>query len=80
MTEDQKIDNLNFEQALKELETIVGKLESGQGGLEDSITLYERGVALRQYCEGKLKAAESRIEKISLDANGQVKTEAMDNV
>jgi exodeoxyribonuclease VII small subunit len=55
---------LTFEAALKELEGIVARLEQGQVDLEDSITLYERGQALRAHCESKLKAAESRLEKI----------------
>ena len=70
--------NMNFETALAELEKIVAQLESGQGDLDNSIKIYERGVELRKYCENKLKEAEARIEKISLDSTGAVKTEAMD--
>ena len=55
---------LSFEAALKELEGIVARLEQGQVDLEDSIALYERGQALKAHCESKLKAAESRLEKI----------------
>lgn len=55
---------LTFEAALKELEGIVARLEQGQVDLEDSITLYERGQALKAHCESKLKAAESRLEKL----------------
>ncbi len=70
--------DMNFETALGELEKIVAQLESGQGDLENSIKIYERGVALRKFCEDKLKEAEARIEKISLDGAGQVKTEPLD--
>ena len=59
-----EISTLTFEAALKELEGIVARLEQGQVDLEDSIALYERGQALKAHCESKLKAAESRLEKI----------------
>tara|TARA_B100000686_G_scaffold331199_2_gene394410 strand:- start:1284 stop:1529 length:246 start_codon:yes stop_codon:yes gene_type:complete len=80
MTAEQKpkIEEMSFETALGELEQIVGRLESGQGGLEDSIKIYERGVALRQHCEAKLKNAENRIEKITIGQDGQVKAEPLD--
>lgn len=58
------VSTLSFEAALKELESIVAKLEQGEVDLEDSIALYERGLELKAHCEGKLKDAESRLEKI----------------
>ena len=61
---------LSFEAALKELEGIVARLEQGQVDLEDSIALYERGQALKAQCESKLKAAESRLDKIVLGDGG----------
>jgi exodeoxyribonuclease VII small subunit len=64
------IEELNFEGALKELEAIVSRLEQGEVDLEDSIALYERGQALKAHCEKKLKAAETRLEKIVLGASG----------
>jgi exodeoxyribonuclease VII small subunit len=63
---------LSFEAALKELEGIVSRLEQGQVDLEDSITLYERGQALKAHCEHKLKSAESRLEKIVQGSGGQL--------
>ena len=63
---------LSFETALKELEGIVSRLEQGQVDLEDSIALYERGQALKAHCERKLKAAESRLEKIVQGSGGQI--------
>ena len=65
-----EIAGLNFEGALRELETIVARLEQGEVDLEDSIALYERGQGLKAHCEAKLKAAESRLEKIVLGASG----------
>lgn len=62
--------DMSFEAAMAELEKIVQLLESGKSGLEESIQLYERGVALRSFCENRLKDAQLRVEKLSLDANG----------
>jgi len=58
------VDEMSFEAALKELEQIVARLEQGEVDLEDSIAWYERGQALKSHCEKKLKAAETRLEKI----------------
>lgn len=69
---------LSFEVALKELESIVSRLEQGEVDLEDSIALYERGQALKAHCEAKLKAAESRLEKIVQGAAGPSGSEPLD--
>ncbi|MBP8930451.1 exodeoxyribonuclease VII small subunit [Paracoccus lutimaris] len=66
-----EIRNMSFEDAMKELEATVGKLEHGEATLEESIALYERGAALRQHCDAVLRQAEERVEKITLAANGQ---------
>ena len=65
------ITTLSFEEAMRELEATVGKLETGDASLDESIRLYERGAALRQHCEKRLREAEDRVEKITLAANGQ---------
>ena len=72
MSEDQKaaIEALSFEDALTELEQIVGKLEGGQAPLQESIDIYERGGLLKSHCENLLRKAEARIEKITLDRDG----------
>lgn len=62
---------LPFERALAELEEIVRKLEQGSVSLEEFIAIYERGEALKRHCEGLLRGAEMRIEKITLGASGQ---------
>lgn len=72
------VDALSFEAALKELEGIVSRLEQGQVDLEDSIALYERGQALKAHCENKLKAAESRLEKIVLGTGGPIGAEPLE--
>lgn len=69
------IEGLSFEQALAELERIVGQLESGQAPLEQSIALYERGALLKAHCEKRLEAARLRVEKIVVGANGAVGAE-----
>lgn len=66
-----EIKNMSFEDAMKELEATVGKLEHGDATLEESIALYERGAALRKHCDEVLRKAEERVEKITLAANGQ---------
>jgi exodeoxyribonuclease VII small subunit len=71
MTEATDISALSFEKALAALEDIVARLEAGKVDLEESIKIYERGEALRKHCEAKLKEAEARIEKITLDPAGK---------
>jgi len=66
-----EISSLSFEAALAELEKIVAKLESGDAPLQQSIKIYERGEALKTHCEKLLKAAEAKIEKITLNKEGQ---------
>jgi len=56
---------LGFEEAMKELEKIVRDLESGQVKLDDAVKAYERGAALKQHCESKLKEARTKVEKIT---------------
>ncbi len=65
------IKDMSFEQALKELEQIVGRLERGDVELEQSITIYERGEALRDHCDKLLQRAEAKVDKINLADDGQ---------
>ncbi|MDK9695649.1 MAG: exodeoxyribonuclease VII small subunit [Siculibacillus sp.] len=62
---------LPFEKALAELEAIVQKLERGDVVLDESIAAYERGEALKEHCRTLLSAAEARVEKIRLSAEGR---------
>lgn len=66
-----EIEKLSFEDAMRELEATVGRLETGEATLEESIALYERGARLRAHCETRLREAEERVEKITLSAAGQ---------
>ncbi len=73
------VKKLSFERAMEELESIVTKLEGGKVPLEESVTIYERGEALKRRCEELLRQAEARVDKITTDANGQVTgTEPLD--
>lgn len=65
------VEEMSFEEAMAELERVVGQLERGDVPLEDSIKLYERGAALKKRCEAKLKEAEEKVAVITLDADGQ---------
>ncbi len=67
---DKKPEEMSFEESLQELEKIVGALESGSAPLEDSITSYERGMALKKQCEKKLAEAQEKIEKITISPDG----------
>jgi exodeoxyribonuclease VII small subunit len=66
------IAGLSFEDALAELERIVRGLEGGQQKLEEAITAYERGAALRRHCEAKLAEAEARVQAIVERADGSL--------
>ena len=55
----------SFEEAQKELETIVQRLESGEASLDEAITLWERGEELYRTCSAKLDAAQGRIEELA---------------
>jgi len=68
---DTPVSEMTFEQAMSELEQVVGKLERGDVALDQSISLYERGAALKKRCENKLKEAEEKVAAITLDADGQ---------
>ena len=67
---DKPVSELSFEEAMKELETVVDQLERGDVPLDASITLYERGAALKKRCEEELKRAEEKVAAITLDADG----------
>ncbi|MCA6297454.1 MAG: exodeoxyribonuclease VII small subunit [Phenylobacterium sp.] len=75
MADATDIASLSFEQALAELERIVGQLETGQAPLEDSIALYERGALLKAHCEARLEAARLKVEKIVVGPAGAVAAE-----
>lgn len=68
---DKPVAEMSFEEAMKALEGVVDQLERGDVELEQSIALYERGAALKAHCDAKLKAAEEKVDAITLDADGK---------
>jgi len=69
---------MKFEKALKELEDIVEKMEQGSLALDESLTLFERGVKLARFLRSELELAEKKIELLLEEENGNVKTESFD--
>ncbi len=68
---DRPVEEMSFEEAMAELEQVLGQLERGDVALDASIQLYERGAALKKRCEAKLKEAEEKVAAITLDTDGQ---------
>ena len=64
------VTEMSFEQAMAELEQVLGQLERGDVALDQSISLYERGALLKARCETKLMEAEEKVAAITLDADG----------
>jgi len=66
------VEELTYEQALAELESIVAALESGDHALESALAYYERGQALARYCARLLEQAELKVQSLSGDELGDV--------
>lgn len=77
---DKPVSELSFEEAMAELERVVGQLERGDVALEASIALYERGAALKAHCAGKLADAEAKVELIRAAEGKAVSTAPMEGV
>jgi exodeoxyribonuclease VII small subunit len=67
---------ISFEDALRELEGIVASLERGDVSLDDAITAFERGTALKGHCQARLEEARMKVEQIRLPADGRPPAEA----
>lgn len=67
----------SFEEALDELETILKEIESGEVGLEETLSKYERGNALIRHCRGVLNTAEKQIEALSRGDDGSLQSQPM---
>ena len=70
--ENSEINELSFEEALAQLESIVRELESGRIKLDDAVNAYEKAVALKKLCETKLNAAKLKIEQIEISTEDKV--------
>lgn len=75
----QPIESLSFEDAIKELELVVRSLEEGRQPLEEAISSYERGAALRERCEKLLENARLKVDKIVQSAANELSTEPYDS-
>lgn len=72
--EKDKLDELSFEDALNQLESIVKELESGRTKLDDAVNAYEKAMKLKQLCETKLKSAQLKIDKLDINSSDEVKS------
>ncbi|MGA9531185.1 MAG: exodeoxyribonuclease VII small subunit [Anaerolineales bacterium] len=70
MSNPKPVEELTYEQAFVELETIVGALEEGEQDLEDSLGLFERGQALAGRCSQLLAAAELKLYELTQHDDG----------
>ena len=61
---EKKIDDMSFEEAFAELNKILENFENGEVSLETSISLYEKGMLLKNHCDQKLHNAEMKIKKV----------------
>ena len=69
---DKPVEEMSFEDAMRELEKVVSDLERGDVPLEKSIALYERGAQLKQRCQTKLKEAEEKVALITQEGDGNL--------
>ena len=74
----KKVD-INFEEALQKLETIVEDLESGELSLENTLKSFERGIKLARQCQEKLSKAELQVQKL-IEEDGELKTTPLKDV
>ncbi len=74
------VDEMSFEDAMRELEKVVGDLECGDVPLEQSIALYERGAQLKQRCQTKLKEAEEKVALITQEGDGTIGLKPVDGM
>ncbi len=79
MPKETAIENLTFEAAMAELDNIVATLERGQVPLEQAISQYTRGVALKEHCEKKLNNAKLQIEKVLHNSGKIIGAEEFNN-
>ncbi len=68
---------MGFEEALAALEEIVRRLEAGKVRLDEAVTAYARGTALRRHCETKLAEAKLLVERIAVGPDGTASVESV---
>ena len=77
---DTPVEEMSFEDAMRELEKVVSDLERGDVPLEQSIALYERGAQLKQRCQTKLKEAEEKVALITQEGDGNLGLKSVDGL
>ena len=77
---DTPVEEMSFEDAMRELEKVVSDLEQGDVPLEQSIALYERGAQLKQRCQTKLKEAEEKVALITQEGDGNLGLKPVDGL
>lgn len=77
--QNNKLENIDFEQAYAQLETLVERMERGDQTLESSLADFERGVALMKHCHEVLKNAEQKVDILIKDNEGLFTTEAFED-
>ena len=65
---------INFEQSLKQLETLVESLETGNLNLDESLKSFEKGIKITRDCQTALSEAEQRVRILTSDTDGEAKT------
>ena len=65
-------ENIKFEEAIEKLDSIVSRLESGSASLDESLSLFEEGVALIKICNEKLDSAEQKVKILVEAEDGSV--------
>lgn len=74
-----KTNKKSFEEAINELESIVGKLENGEMSLDESIEVFQKGIELSKYCSKRLDEVEKKISVLIEDENGELREESFGN-
>lgn len=75
---ERSIEQMRYEEALEQLETLIDRIESGEIGLEESLKEYETGMALIRRCRAILGTAEKKIAELAVDAEGQLNVKGED--
>jgi len=73
MNQSQEYEKLSFEEAMNELESVVNKLDAGEGTLDESISLFQKGILLSKLCSSRLEEIEKRVRILTEDTNGTKK-------
>lgn len=79
MSDGKSIEEMSFEEALKELDTIVKNLDTGNNDLDIAVKNFERGIALKKLCQKKLENAKLRIQQVTEEDNSSTNLKDLDD-